>query len=382
MAGGFYLPTKIYMGNGCLAELGAVAAPYGRAALLVCGRTAMRASGILDRAVRSLNSAGVVCVVYDSVQGEPTLSVVEEGLALLRSEGCDVAVGLGGGSAMDVAKAIAGLAPLPGSVAEYHAKRPLEAPGLPFLAVPTTAGTGAEVTKNAVLIDPDGGGKNSIRRDDWFARAALVDPELTLGLPRRVTAASGSDALCQAIESYVSIGATPITDALCEDAIGRIGRSLIWACDAGEDIDARADMLYGSLMAGMALANARLGAVHGMAHPLGYLYHIPHGVLCGLLLPYVMRYNLAYATAKYARIAELLGIDVAGMHSRDAAEASIDAVAALFGRIGIPSHLSDFGASEQDWPTIIEQSLPSGSLKHNPRPMSPEGVRAVLEVAM
>jgi len=132
----------------------------------------------------------------------------------------------------------------------------------------------------------------------------------------------------------------------------------------------------------MALANARLGAVHGMAHPLGYLYHIPHGVLSGLLLPYVMRYNLAYAAAKYARIAELLGIDVAGMHSQGAAEASIDAVTALFGRIGIPSHLSDFGASEQDWPAIIEQSLPSGSLKHNPRPMSPEDVRALLEMAM
>jgi len=197
MAEDFYLPTKIYMGNGYLAELGAVAAPYGRAALLVCGRTAMRVSGILDRAVQSLNSAGVVCVVYDSVQGEPTLSVVEEGIALLRSEGCDVAVGLGGGSAMDVAKAIAGLAPLPGSVAEYHAKRPLEGPGLPFLAVPTTSGTGAEVTKNAVLIDLDGGGKNSIRRDDWFVRAALVDPELTLGLPKKMTTTSGSDTLCQ-----------------------------------------------------------------------------------------------------------------------------------------------------------------------------------------
>ena len=382
MTASFLLPTRILTGNGCLAELGQAAACYGHSALLVCGRRAMRTSGILDRAIASLESAGTRCTVYDHVQGEAALGFVEEGIALLRAEGCDMTIGLGGGSAMDVAKAVAGLALLPGTVAEYHGGRPLEGPGIPFVAVPTTAGTGAEVTKNAVLIDPGGGGKNSIRRDDWFARVALVDPELTLGLPKAVTAASGSDALCQAIETYVSIGAMPVTDALCEDAIRRIGRSLARACDSGGDIDARADMLYGSLLAGIALANARLGAVHGIAHPLGFLYGIPHGVLCGLLLPPVMRYNLGYAAAKYARVAELLGVDVRGMRPGEAAEASVDWVESLFARIGIPGHLSGFGVSESDWPIIVGQSLPSGSLKSNPRPMAAEDVRAVLAMAM
>ena len=371
----FYLPTEIITGVGCFEQLGEVTARYGQRALLVCGSKAMRRSGVLDRGLDLLAQANVTTTVYDQVAGEPTLPVVEEGRRLAREQEVQVVIGLGGGSAMDTAKAIAGLYFQPGAVAEYHAGRPLEGPGLPFLAVPTTAGTGAEVTKNAVLIDPSRGLKKSIRSDEWFAKVALVDPELTLTMPPSVTAFSGADALCQAIEPFVSIGAQPITDALAVEAIRLIGRSLVRAYEDGRDIEARTDMLYGSLLAGMALANARLGGVHGIAHPLGGHYRLPHGMLCGLLLPYVMEYNLEYAAERYARIAQLLG-------QEPAPSKAVEAVRELLAQIGIPEHLEPLGVRRDDFPVLIEESLPSGSLKSNPRPLGAEDVRQILEMAM
>lgn len=371
----FYLPTEIITGVGCFEQLGEVATRYGQRALLVCGSKAMRQSGVLYRSLDILAQANVTATVYDRVTGEPTLPLIEEGRKLAREQEVQVVIGLGGGSAMDTAKAIAGLYFQPGTVAEYHAGRPLEGPGLPFLAVPTTAGTGAEVTKNAVLIDPSRGLKRSIRSDEWFAKVALVDPELTLTMPPSVTAFSGADALCQAIEPFVSLGAQPITDALAVEAIRLIGRSLVRAYKNGQDIEAREHMLYGSLLAGMALANARLGGVHGIAHPLGGHYHLPHGMLCGLLLPYVMEYNLEYAAERYARIAQLLGQEPTPFKA-------VEAVRRLLAQIGIPEHLEPLGVRRDDFPVLIEESLPSGSLKSNPRPLGAEDVRRILEMAM
>ena len=371
----FYLPTEIITGLGCFQQLGEVAHRYGERALLVCGPSAMRSYGTLDRGLEILAQTGVSATVYDRVTGEPTLPVVEEGRKLAQEQEVQIVIGLGGGSAMDTAKAIAGLYYQPGAVTQYHAGRPLEGAGLPFVAVPTTAGTGAEVTKNAVLIDPARGLKKSIRSDQWFARVALVDPELTLTMPPSITASTGSDALCQAIEPFVSIGAQPITDALAIEAIRLIGRSLVRAYEDGQDMAARADMLYGSLLAGMALANARLGGVHGIAHPLGGHYRIPHGVLCGLLLPYLMEYNLEYAAERYAQIAQVLG------RERDAPQA-VDAVRELLAKIRIPEHLEPLGVRRDDLPILIEESLPSGSLKSNPRPLGAEDVRCILEMAM
>jgi len=371
----FYLPTRIVTGVGCFEQIGAVARRYGERALVACGAKAMRRSGTLDRGMELLAQEGVSVTIYDKVVGEPTLPMVEAGRKLARERDVQVTIGLGGGSAMDAAKAIAGLYFEPGTVAEYHAGRPLEGPTLPFLAIPTTAGTGAEVTKNAVLINPDSGLKKSIRSDQWFARVALVDPKLTLTVPPSVTASTGADALCQAIEAFVSIHAQPATDALAAEAIHLIGRSLVRAYEDGEDIAARAEMLYGSLLAGMALANARLGGVHGIAHPLGGHYGISHGVLCGLLLPYVMEYNLEYAGEKYARVARLLG-------GEGTPGGAVEAVRELLSRIGIPRHLEPLGVRREDFPTLVEESLPSGSLKSNPRPLGAEDVYRLLEMAM
>jgi alcohol dehydrogenase class IV len=284
---------------------------------------------------------------------------------------------------MDAAKAIAGLYTHEGDVEAYFGgERQVSGCGIPWLAIPSTAGTGAEVTKNAVLMSQQHARKASLRHDGWYATTALVDPELTLQLPPDTTASSGSDALTQAIEAYTSIGASPMTDALATDAIARIGQSLVRAYSEGSDLSARADMLYGSLLAGMAFSNARLGAVHGMAHPLGYHNHIPHGVVCGLLLPYTMRYNLDYALAKYACIAELLGQDTRQMDERQAAERAVERVRELISAVDIPSSLSTFGVREQDLSQIAQESMPSGSLKHNPRPLQLEDVIAILTAAL
>ena len=378
----FYLPTEVITGCGCLSQLGEVAARHGSHAMIVCGANFARRSGLLERAIELLHVHQVQETVFDRVTGEAELPTVAEGIALGRERGCDVFIGLGGGSAIDTAKAIAGLITLPGTVEEYHQGRALEGSGLPFVAVPTTAGTGAEVTKNAVLIDPQSAIKFSIRDDAWFARAALVDPETTVSMPPAVTARTGADALCQAIESFTSIGAGPLTDALAMRAIELIGRSLLTAYQDGENLAAREDMSMASLMAGMAMASARLGGVHGMAHPLGSHYHIPHGTVCGLLLPYTMAYNLEYATAKYAATARLLGEKVEGLPPEEAAQRAVERVRQLMAALGIPSHLSEFGVTVDGLDQIIEESLPSGSFKHNPRPLGPEDARRILAAAL
>ena len=378
----FYLPTEIVTGEGCFSELGSRTAHYGQRAMLVCGTRSLRATGRLDEALGYLRAAGITTAVYDAIADEPTLDIVQEGIARAQSGAVDILVGIGGGSAMDAAKAIAGLSTLPGTAHDYHrGERIVSGGGLPWLAVPTTAGTGAEVTKNAVLIDAETSNKSSLRHDAWFARVALVDPELTLNVPSDITATCGSDALTQAIESYTSIGASPVTDGLAIEAIARISRSLARVVRDGTDRKARADMLYGSMLAGCAMANARLGAVHGMAHPLGVRYQIAHGLVCGLLLPYVMAYNIQHAQAKYARIAQLMGIDTTGMGVLTAARRAVERVQELMGAIGLPQRLGPLGFKTEDLWLIVEGSLPSGSFKHNPRPLTAEDAKAILMAA-
>jgi alcohol dehydrogenase class IV len=258
----------------------------------------------------------------------------------------------------------------------------IERPGVPFVSVPTTAGTGTEVTNNAVLTDPQLGVKKSIRGPLLYARTAIVDPELTLSLPPQVTASSGADALCQAIESFVGRGAQPPTDALAGQAIRWIGRSLVRAYEKGSDLQAREDMLYGSLLTGMSMTNTRLGGAHGLAHPLGYRYHLSHGVVCGLLLPYVMEYSLEYVPGPYAQVARLLGVNAADMSAKEAARQAVAVVRHITGKIGIPDHLRQFGIKAKDFPAVIEESLPSGNLKNNPKPLEADDLQVILERAL
>jgi alcohol dehydrogenase class IV len=358
---------QIVTGPGTLDRLGELAAPLGRRALVVTGTHALRAAGVTHRVRSILDAAGVEHRLFEEIGGEPTGDQVDAGRRLCRSENCELVIGIGGGSPMDAAKAVAALAHADRPAAAYVRGRSADAETpLPCIAVPTTSGTGAEVTPNAVVSDPAGPLKASIRGRGVRPRVALVDPDLTLSCPPGVTAASGLDALTQAVESYVSIHATPLTDALALHAAQLLLRHLPAAFRDGADRAARRACAHGSLLAGLALANARLGVVHGIAHPLGVRYHIPHGRCCGVLLPASVRLNRAFAPDKYARLDRAAGGDLA-----DVVEQMLDA-------FGVPRTFAEFDIPEDDFPAIARESMPSGSLKANPKKITEDDVLTLL----
>ncbi len=358
---------KIIFGAGTADSAGAEAAALGRRAFIVADRHFREAGGAVEIVRHSCAQAGIESVVFDSPPtGEPDLDAVERARQAQRSAQCDVVIGLGGGSILDTAKAAAGLAREAGPLREYFDGRAVGAAGIPFIAMPTTAGSGAEATVNAVLSDPSRQIKQSIRDNRFLARVIIADPRLTLSCPPRTTADSGMDALAQAIESFTSLGANPMTDALAFEAARLILRSLLPAYRDGQNLDARSDMLLGSLMAGIALTNARLGAIHGLAHPLGIRWHIPHGRICAILLAPVMRFNENVAKAKYVRLSELAGEEI------------ITHVERLRDALDIPADLKEYRITSEEVEWIVKESLPSGSLKMNPRPARAEDLREIL----
>jgi alcohol dehydrogenase len=366
----FVTTGKIITGCKSLDEVGKECAAIGRRCVLVTAAASMRRTGVTDRVVALLKKEGVVTAVFDGVKGEPTVTDVDAGRRICRDQKCDMVVALGGGSAIDAAKVIAGLAFEQEPTEVFHGGKAIPGRGLPFVAIPTTAGTGSEVTPNSVITNPRTVEKKSIRSSLFISRVAIVDPELTLTVPPTVTAHTGMDALTQAIESYISIHATPITEALSLESARLIGRSLLPVYRDGSNLAARTDMAYGSLMAGMALANARLGVVHGIAHPLGVRYHIPHGLVCAVLLPRAMRFSAEAAREKFARLSHLLGRDIFAFVQEAAAE------------FGLPRTLRDYKLQASDFPAIVKESMSSGSLKANPQKVTERDVEEMLrEVA-
>lgn len=365
----FRSAREIFFGSGVRARLGALAAPMGSRALIVCGRRSLEASGALDELRASLEAAAMGVAVFAEVEAEPSLDTVERGRAMLRQERCEVVVAAGGGSALDVGKAIAGLAkdPEPVTLASEAT-----GPGRPCIGLPTTSGTGAEVTPNSVLTDTATGEKASIRGHALLPEYALVDPELTLSCPPDQTAWSGLDALTQAIEAHTSVGANAISTPLAAEAARRIAGSLRDAVADGSDLHAREEMALGSLMAGLALASARLGLVHGLAHPLGSLYHLPHGQVCGSLLPWVMEFNMPAARGQYADLMQAIGIcgDTADL---------LRWVRGVVDDLGGAVNFAQAGLSRDDFARIIPPTLASGSTKHNPRPVDEPSLRSLLE---
>lgn len=366
----FSTPRKIVFGSGSLRDIGKEAAALGSRALLVTGKGFLRKTGRLDEIRGYLQAHGLEVAIFDQSPPEPHLDAVEEGMAECRAHGCDVVIAIGGGSAMDVGKAIASLVHAPGTIHEYFHGREIEKKGLPFIAVPTTAGSGAEVTTNAVLTDAEHHVKGSIRSPHMLADVALVDPDLTLSLPPQVIAYSGMDALCQAVESYVSRTSTPLTDALSGDAAVRLIRNLPHAYGKGDDLNARAEVALGSLMGGIAFSNSRLGLVHGMAHPVGMATGLPHGLICGLLLPPVMRFNMPVSEDKYSVLASRAGF-------ADAC-ALIAEVERLNSLMGLNDRLPDIRMSPDRRRELATQSLTAGSSSFNPRLATVEDIESIL----
>lgn len=373
---------RVVFGPGQLRALPALAKPLGSRALIVCGRTLDRAQPI----IRMLSDAGFTTEPF-CVAGEPGVHAVEEGAERARGHQAEFVVGIGGGSALDAAKAIAALATNTRGVFHYlevvGEAQPLQSVPLPVIAIPTTAGTGTEVTRNAVLSSPAHAVKASLRSASMLPRVALVDPELTLGLPQDLTASTGMDALTQLIEPMVSHRANAMTDALCREALPRAARALPQVHADGRNSAARSEMSLASLFSGFALANAGLGAVHGFAAPIGGEYPAPHGTVCAMLLGPVMRANIAAAgrqqnertLSRYGEVARLL----TGCADAQASDGA-GFVEALCSTLRIP-RLRDFAIPQGALGEIAVKAAQSSSMKGNPVPLSHPELLGILESA-
>jgi len=378
----FATATRVVFGEGTAATLPELVRTFGARPLVVTGASAERAASFVS----------ALSAQTFTVPGEPTVDLVREGARRVQNANCDVILSLGGGSAIDAGKAIAAIATNGGEPLEFlevvGKGRVLAVPPLPFIAVPTTAGTGSEVTRNAVLGSAEHGVKASLRSPLMLPRVALVDPELTYGLPPAVTAFTGLDALTQLIEPYVSARANPLVDAICVEGIGRVAGALRRVYHDGADREARRDMALASLFGGLALANAGLGVVHGFAAPLGGSFKAPHGALCAALLPHGMATNVAAlrarapqhpalgpALARYAAIARLLT-----GRNEASAEDGIAWVRALCVELNVPA-LRHWGITEADLPGVVEKAAHASSMQANPLPLTGEELLAVVSAA-
>ncbi len=375
----FNLKTKIIFGLESIRELPNEGSNYGPKVLIVSGKKALIENGVLSRIEVLLRGSGFIVTPFYEIEPEPSLDTVARGLKVAKDNQIDWVIGIGGGSAMDAAKTIAGLINAERELEYYFEGGRIYHPGVPLVTIPSTAGSGAEVTFNAVLSDLKNKVKKSIRDPLLAATTTIVDPELTLSLPSGVTVNSGMDALVQAIEAYTSKGATPLTDVYAYSAIERITANIVKVFQNGDDIEARTEMAMGSLMAGIALSNARLGAVHGMAHSIGMITGKPHGLICAVLLVPVMRFNLAVCYEKYSEVAKALGLKlIANGDAIDAAAAGMKYLMSLQRKLAIPQYIFELGITEADFPTIINESLTSGSMKANPREAKPEDIVNIL----
>jgi alcohol dehydrogenase class IV len=380
----FATAQRIVFGPGCLKELGPVARELGQRALLAVGMEPARA----ERAVGLLADAGLEAVIV-KVGSEPTTDLVREAAATARERGCDVIVGYGGGSSIDSAKAVAAIVANGGDPLDYlevvGRGKALSQPSLPVIAVPTTAGAGAEVTRNAVLLSPEHGIKASLRSPTMLPRVALVDPELTVSLPPDVTASTGLDALTQLIEPFTSSRANPMTDGFCREGMVRAARSLRRAFEHGEDLAAREDMSLASLLGGLSLANAGLGAAHGFAGVIGGTFHAPHGAVCAALLPPVMSMNLralserqpdSPALHRYDEIAAIL----TGSPAARAAD-GVRWVQDLARDLRIPP-LRAYGVTHEHVADVVQKAAVASSTKANPIVLAPAEFTEILEAAI
>lgn len=379
----FATAGRIVFGAGTRSGLGGVLARLGHRVLVV-GGPSRRHDGWLGDSLAAHDLERTDFAVAE----EPTVATARAGAAVARSAGCDLVLGLGGGSAIDAAKAIAALATQPGDLLDYlevvgHG-RPLVAAPLPCVAVPTTAGTGSEVTRNAVLTSPAEGVKVSLRDPAMLPRVAVVDSDLTLSLPRDLTAATGLDALAQLVEPFVSRRRQPLTDALCRTGLAQVAWALRAACADPADRAAREAMCLASLCGGLALANAALGAVHGFAGPIGGLFPAPHGAVCAALLAGVMEANIAAArAASDTATLERFG-EIARLLTRDP-DAGPEAGAAWVGRLvadlEIPP-LARHGMTAADIPGVVSRARQSSSMRGNPAILADDALAAILAAAL
>ncbi|EHU9449683.1 L-threonine dehydrogenase [Vibrio vulnificus] len=382
MASAFFIPTVNLMGAGCLKDAADSIKAQGFTKGLIVTDKILNQIGVVKQVQDLLSERHIEAVVFDGTQPNPTISNVNAGLALLKQNECDFVISLGGGSPHDCAKGIALVAANGGEIADYEGVDKSAKPMLPLIAINTTAGTASEMTRFCIITDEERHIKMAIVDKHTTPLISVNDPELMLVKPASLTAATGMDALTHAVEAYVSIAATPITDAVAIKAIELIQAHLRTAVAHGDDIEAREQMAYAQFMAGMAFNNASLGYVHAMAHQLGGFYDLPHGVCNAILLPHVQRYNAQVCPERLRDVAKAMGVNVEGMSAEQGAEAAIDAIVALAKDVGIPAGIRELGAKSEDIPTLADNALKDACGFTNPKQATHEEISAIFEAAM
>ncbi len=373
----FRVPPTIQFGLNASREAGTEAKRTGAKKALVVTDKILRNIGTIDPVLESLRQADLDPVVYDGVNTEPTLTHIEEGLEIVRKEQCDILVSCGGGSPIDVGKAISIMATNPGKIQDYMGLGKVSKLGMPLIAVPTTAGTGSEVTIFTIITDTENDVKMLIGSPEMMPRVALVDPLLTMKMPRGITAATGLDALTHAIEAYVSVKAQPMSDVMALSAIRLLGEYLPQAWANPDNVEARSQTMLGAMQAGIAFSNASVNLVHGMSRPIGANFHVPHGVSNAALLGVVMEFSLMGAPNRYADIAAALGVSIDGLSPLAAARAGAEMVKEMIQMHEIPS-LSKLGVEKKKLDAVVskmaDDAIASGSPGNNPRKATKEEI--------
>lgn len=363
----YFIPTINLMGAGSVNQVGERVKSLGGSKVLIVTDAGLSKIGMADKVKKIIEDAGLQAVIFDGAEPNPTDHNVEDGLKVWQDEACDTLLSLGGGSSHDCAKGIGLLASNGGRIHQYEGVDKSSNPMVPFIAVNTTAGTASEMTRFCIITDTSRKVKMAIV--DWRVTPAISinDPELMVGMPPALTAATGMDALTHAVEAYVSTAATPLTDSAALMAIELIAKWLPKAVANGADMEAREKMAYAQFLAGMAFNNASLGYVHAMAHQLGGFYNLPHGVCNAILLPHVEKFNLIARAERFRDIAIAMGENVEGLSVNDAAELAIEAIQRLSASIGIPAGLAELGVKEEDLKIMAENAMKDACSLTNPR---------------
>jgi alcohol dehydrogenase class IV len=374
----FFSPNRILLGIGATKEIGKETKALGGTKVLIVTDSGVVNSGLVGPLRTNLEEAGLKVFLFDRVEPEPSASLVDESAQFIKEKRMDIVIGVGGGSSLDVAKGASLLASNPGNVLDYCGIDLIPHRGLPKILVPTTAGTGSEVTRVFVVTDPKDNMKKVVYSNYAISDLAIVDPMLTLSMPSKVTADTGMDALVHAIETYVSMNATPFSDLFASKAIELIAKYLPTAFAKGENIEARYHMSLASLLAGLAFASGGLGAVHALAYPLGTEYHLPHGRTNAIMLVHVMEFNLIGNRSRYAFIAEMMGKgeNIADLMAK--AALAVGAVIGILEDVQIPYHLRDYGIPKEAIPKLVHEGMKQARLfVPNPRNLSEKDVEVI-----
>ena len=378
----FKTARMILVGNGAIEKIPEEVEKLSTKKPLIVTDKGIVTSGIVGKLTEVLEGSGIKVDILDDVEAEPSTEFVSKCVRKVMDKGYDLIIGLGGGSCMDVAKIISVMLTNGGSIYDYIGVEKIPKAGLPTILIPTTSGTGSEVTPNAIVTNKKEQLKQGIVSHYLLPHLAVVDPSLTISLPAKLTAYTGMDALTHSIESYVSANASPLSDIVALESIRLISRSLRNAVNNGGDIKARYDMSLGSLLGGIALSNAGTGGVHALAYPLGGRFGIPHGLANALMLRYVIKFNIPGNPVKFARIAREMGEDVEGLSAEEAAKKAQEAVSKISDDVGIPKRLRDVGIPKEALAKLAESaSKVSRLLANNPRQMRVEDIREIYEEA-